>query len=58
MIHLNPQETGGPREFRYQVGSGWGIQVETGDDKGKDIWDVSSQRVNGGKAGCNMECKK
>jgi hypothetical protein len=26
----NPQETGDPREFRGQVGWGWGIHVEIG----------------------------
>jgi hypothetical protein len=40
----NPQETGGPREFRGQMGCGGDIHMETGG--GEDVWDV--EQLEGG----------
>jgi hypothetical protein len=49
---------GGPREFRGQVGWGWGcrggdILVETGEE----VWDVE-QAVSVLEGGQNSDCKK
>jgi hypothetical protein len=52
----NLQETGGPREFRVQVGlGGGGIHMETGWG-GEEVWDVV--QLEGGWSGeWNMEWK-
>jgi hypothetical protein len=42
----NPQETGGPREFRGQV--------EWEQPRGEEVWEVSRWRVGGG-TGWGME---
>jgi hypothetical protein len=37
----NPQETGGPREFRVLVGFGWVcVCVDSGQGEGEEVWDV------------------
>jgi hypothetical protein len=47
----HPQETGGPREFRGQVGWGHGgIHVETGWG-GEEVWDVEPSEGGGEGAG-------
>jgi hypothetical protein len=44
---LNPQETGGPRKFRGQVGWGWGHpRVDRGLGRRYGMW--NSQKVDGG----------
>jgi hypothetical protein len=54
----NPQETGGPRMFKGQVGGGGGgIHMETGWG-GEKVWDVEQLGVGlGGREG-NMESKE
>ena len=37
----NPQETGGPREFRGQVGWGlWGVYILMKTGHREEVWDV------------------
>ena len=46
----NPQETGGPREFRGQVG--WGMGHPRGDRVGREeVWDVEQSEGGWGGAG-------
>jgi hypothetical protein len=52
----NPQETGGLREFRGQVGWGWGdIHVETGGRVGRRCGMSSSRKVDGGNKIWNIK---
>jgi hypothetical protein len=53
----NPQETGGPREFRGQVG--WEVGASTWRQGcGEEMWDVEQLEDGwGGRGEWNMECK-
>jgi hypothetical protein len=54
----NPQETGGPRESRGQVGWGWGIHMETGEGWGGGVGCGAVGGWMGRGRKWNTECKK
>ena len=49
----DPQEAGGPREFRGQVGWGGNIHMATGE--GEEVWDVQQSEGRRGLAGWGIK---